>query len=478
MEAAITVMELVPSQLSSSEAPSSAWSDDEVIEVECFGDDEDEASQDEVEVDVDLDDEVEVDVDRGDAMSHEGMCEPAIMSRTAVATASRADRTAKSRAIKEANDSSETTWVCCDACLKWRRMPHNEVPADGHEWVCAMSGDPIGCAKPQEELMEDESEDEQYKLPEGLAAQWVQCDECTKWRSLPQGSLLPDGRWVCAMNPRGSHNRCEVEEEELGEDELEEEDAAVVEAEEAADAALKLVETSQKSALDLKRDLVEARSAAAKATAAMVAAREAVAAAKVASNDAEAEASEEAEAAAAATAAEAAAEAAAAAAAAEERAAAAAAWIEARNRAMALAASAAADVAEASGDAASCADVSSGAHGRLSPEGSAEVDAAPALSQEAAAELLERANTARRGGNASSVIHGWSISYVLRPPGSSSRGDSAPRKCPCHMGRGEHVHVGRGEHAHVGRGEHAHMGRGEYVHVGRGVRGCMCPCAR
>ena len=80
---------------------------------------------------------------------------------------------------------------------------------------------------PQEELSDDESEDEAWKLPEGVAGRWVQCDACTRWRSLPTGTIVGDGRWVCSMNPRSSHNRCEVPEEELGEDEMEEADAAL-----------------------------------------------------------------------------------------------------------------------------------------------------------------------------------------------------------------------------------------------------------
>ncbi|XP_036396894.1 MORC family CW-type zinc finger protein 3a [Megalops cyprinoides] len=44
---------------------------------------------------------------------------------------------------------------------------------------------------------------------------WVQCDECLKWRKLPDGidcSLLPD-KWFCHMNPDPQFRSCHVEEE-------------------------------------------------------------------------------------------------------------------------------------------------------------------------------------------------------------------------------------------------------------------------
>ncbi|MCI4378212.1 hypothetical protein PGIGA_G00213260 [Pangasianodon gigas] len=44
---------------------------------------------------------------------------------------------------------------------------------------------------------------------------WVQCDECLKWRKLPDGidtELLPD-KWYCRMNPDPQFRSCTVEEE-------------------------------------------------------------------------------------------------------------------------------------------------------------------------------------------------------------------------------------------------------------------------
>ncbi|XP_055954352.1 MORC family CW-type zinc finger protein 3-like, partial [Patella vulgata] len=48
---------------------------------------------------------------------------------------------------------------------------------------------------------------------------WAQCDNCLKWRRLPDGinRQLPD-KWYCYMNPDASHNRCEIIEEPEDED--------------------------------------------------------------------------------------------------------------------------------------------------------------------------------------------------------------------------------------------------------------------
>jgi hypothetical protein len=42
---------------------------------------------------------------------------------------------------------------------------------------------------------------------------WVQCDACNKWRRLPTGCDEPAGEWVCAMHPLPSHALCELDEE-------------------------------------------------------------------------------------------------------------------------------------------------------------------------------------------------------------------------------------------------------------------------
>nr|XP_044996405.1 MORC family CW-type zinc finger protein 4 [Jaculus jaculus] len=57
------------------------------------------------------------------------------------------------------------------------------------------------------------------KLPDQT---WVQCDECLKWRKLPgkvDPSTLP-ARWFCYYNPHPKYRRCSVPEEQDGIDDL------------------------------------------------------------------------------------------------------------------------------------------------------------------------------------------------------------------------------------------------------------------
>nr|6O5W_A Chain A, NS1-linked peptide,MORC family CW-type zinc finger protein 3 [Homo sapiens] len=42
---------------------------------------------------------------------------------------------------------------------------------------------------------------------------WVQCDACLKWRKLPDGmDQLPE-KWYCSNNPDPQFRNCEVPEE-------------------------------------------------------------------------------------------------------------------------------------------------------------------------------------------------------------------------------------------------------------------------
>mmetsp|Transcript_52631 Transcript_52631/g.87419 ORF Transcript_52631/g.87419 Transcript_52631/m.87419 type:complete len:228 (-) Transcript_52631:429-1112(-) len=57
-------------------------------------------------------------------------------------------------------------------------------------------------------------------------ATWVQCDACHKWRRMPsgtgKGADMPelDGAWFCAMNPDRCHAFCDAPEEHENEDEM------------------------------------------------------------------------------------------------------------------------------------------------------------------------------------------------------------------------------------------------------------------
>lgn len=45
---------------------------------------------------------------------------------------------------------------------------------------------------------------------------WVQCDSCQKWRRVPvemAEALSDDDKWFCKMNPDSAFNRCKVPQE-------------------------------------------------------------------------------------------------------------------------------------------------------------------------------------------------------------------------------------------------------------------------
>lgn len=57
----------------------------------------------------------------------------------------------------------------------------------------------------------------------GPAHTWVQCDACNKWRKLPELTamqLVADGTWTCSMNPDGLRNSCDSAEEPQPRDEV------------------------------------------------------------------------------------------------------------------------------------------------------------------------------------------------------------------------------------------------------------------
>jgi len=429
-----------------------AEDDEEVLEVEAEADDE---VDEEVEVEVD---EPEVEVEADVSMHRK--------SAKKKKRDAKGHRDARESANKEASDV-EMTWVSCDACHKWRRMPVSDAALLSTDyWACSMMGTlfrRMNCNTPQENPDEDDEEDERRtkrrtrELPEGVAKLWVQCEDCTKWRSLPVGTTVGEGQhWVCAMSPRSSHSRCEVAEEKLDDDEAEAEDAAVADAEAAADEALAAVEAAQKAVLCVRMELEQAQQELRRAKEASTAAAEAVRGGEATLEKAEADAEVEAAAVAEEELAAAAAVAAAIEAAKAEAAAAAAAWIRARDQRAALAASkAAAATSEEHPDhegkeAAAKSEEHPGHEGKEAAQGSStaavmldraelsaadgaqhgEIDGAndvmtraKAMGEAKVMELLERAEAAKRGGNCSLVVHEWSIAYVLRPPGSCSRGD-------------------------------------------------------
>jgi hypothetical protein len=165
----------------------------------------------------------------------------------------------KSNLTDEEKDVEFPTWVQCFDCKKWRTLPHDILPEKiPSNWVCSMNQFDAahnscdkeevrhdkagtGADKVDVNTEEDKEEEEGGACDKGLNAEatdpliWVQCDDCTKWRTLPPGTdleALPD-EWKCHMNTTDSeHNSCdkdEVEHEDFTAEEEEEEEEAVLE---------------------------------------------------------------------------------------------------------------------------------------------------------------------------------------------------------------------------------------------------------
>ncbi|XP_059150148.1 ATPase MORC2A-like isoform X2 [Physella acuta] len=67
------------------------------------------------------------------------------------------------------------------------------------------------------QLASPQQQAHQRNLPDWL---WAQCDQCLKWRRLPDGidgNSLPE-QWYCRMNADATHNRCDIPEEPEDED--------------------------------------------------------------------------------------------------------------------------------------------------------------------------------------------------------------------------------------------------------------------
>ena len=177
----------------------------------------------------------------------------AVSAERAPAPERKRRRDSSALTTSELDDSQ--TWVCCDRCSKWRRLPPTEEqgqPMPGR-WECSMHPEAtsegrltMGCSTPEDAMGDDEvvanarpSKRASLQAPideddNDEFCSWVCCDRCSKWRSLPLDHELPEdgAAWDCSMNPRATHNRCEVAEERLGEDEVEEEDRLALLAEE------------------------------------------------------------------------------------------------------------------------------------------------------------------------------------------------------------------------------------------------------
>ena len=83
-----------------------------------------------------------------------------------------------------------------------------------------MDGEVEGCEAEGEAGVEDSVRGE-------AEATWVQCEVCDKWRRLPADAAALDEElpWYCSMNEDKCRNTCEAEEDPMEEDLVEEEDA-------------------------------------------------------------------------------------------------------------------------------------------------------------------------------------------------------------------------------------------------------------
>jgi hypothetical protein len=85
---------------------------------------------------------------------------------------------------------------------------HVDVDKLPDQWYCFMSPIKKSCDVAEEPATPEDSATpaEQPKLSKQAKqkepAGWVQCDECEKWRRIPETAIpsAQKGRWVCAMN--------------------------------------------------------------------------------------------------------------------------------------------------------------------------------------------------------------------------------------------------------------------------------------
>ena len=111
-------------------------------------------------------------------------------------------------------ETDQRNWVCCDQCGKWRSLPATvDVQGLPEQWTCAMNVD-----RSRNTCDADEESDaqQQQRLLEQPVVQWVQCSQCEKWRTVAptvDAAALPDD-WRCANNDWDlTYSVCEAPEE-------------------------------------------------------------------------------------------------------------------------------------------------------------------------------------------------------------------------------------------------------------------------
>lgn len=119
-------------------------------------------------------------------------------------------QTEKKRKRKTDAKYEQCAWACCDDCGKWRRVV--QLPPKDAPWKCEDAS--WACDAPEEAMDDDEewSVWAAAGKTDRLECSWVQCDRCQAWRRLPApagedattSSFELSGRWTCDMHPSAS----------------------------------------------------------------------------------------------------------------------------------------------------------------------------------------------------------------------------------------------------------------------------------
>ena len=110
-------------------------------------------------------------------------------------------------------EQDEDSWVQCEACAKWRRLPvHISTSELPERFDCTqqtwLDHTARNCEQPEDGVLE-----------------WVQCDACSKWRTLPSHISIDDlpERFVCSLSTWVEKERANCDAPEEGGDAEEEE---------------------------------------------------------------------------------------------------------------------------------------------------------------------------------------------------------------------------------------------------------------
>ena len=170
-----------------------------------------------------------------------GMASHASLGRTTSSTSVSLAAAGDGSSLEASATKDEDKWACCESCEKWRRLPsHVDVDALPEKWYCRMNHwDPqrnhcgaeqeddtassaaadAGCEHQSSGGAPKPKQPNQYTIRRERL-EWVQCDECNRWRRIPE-SAIPPGKdmWFCRMNRWDKkYDHCGAPEEAVAED--------------------------------------------------------------------------------------------------------------------------------------------------------------------------------------------------------------------------------------------------------------------